>query len=343
MKTILKNSMKITAFLLCAIVLFSFLSELCERKTYNGAWNYMGKLQEFYNLEDDTLDYITVGSSHMYCTVNPLEVWNESGIAGFVLATQQQPLKASYHYIKEAFKTQSPKYVILEGYMICSESTYDSAVLYDAIDPLKFSLNKMQMINNLVEYEERPNYYFNILKYHSRWNQVTGSDLEHIFNKPSDIYKGFVALQGDFSGKNLIPDYENTKNIKLSDHNTQILNDIYNLVEENNAKLVLMFGPYDASSSELCEKIKAEKKWASEKGVDVLDYCEMLDTLEIDPENDYYDSSHLDVSGAAKISSHFASYLSKQGLEKNTQIDTKKWKKDYDTYIKTFPKETNSL
>jgi len=90
-------------FLLCAAILFSGVSLIYERKTYSGAWNYMAKLQEFYELEENTLDYICLGSSHMYCTVNPLEIWRETSIPGFVLATQQQPLRASYYYLKEAF------------------------------------------------------------------------------------------------------------------------------------------------------------------------------------------------------------------------------------------------
>ena len=91
--------LKIVLFVLCASMLFALISKICERKTNHGAWNYMAKLNEFYSIEEDSLDYIGVGSSHMYCTINPLEVWKESGVTGFVLATQQQPLAATYHYI----------------------------------------------------------------------------------------------------------------------------------------------------------------------------------------------------------------------------------------------------
>lgn len=339
MKKNIRKITKIISFVLCAILIFSFLSNICERKTYTGAWNYMAKLNEFYSLENDTLDYIGAGSSHMYCTINPLEVWKESGIAGFILATQQQPLMASYHYIKEAFKTQSPKYVILEGYMICGESNYDSAVLYDAIDPLKASFNKFQMINNLVEYDQRPDYYFNILKYHTRWNSITANGVNELFKEHIDTYKGYVAIKGNYSGVNVVPDYENTRKTELSQFNTQILNDIYELTTENNAELILMFGPYDVNSPELCEKIKAEIQWAKDKKVNIIDYCEMLNEINIDPECDYYDAEHLDVSGAAKSSSHFASYLSNKGLSKNILIDTKKWQSDFDNYAKNFSDE----
>ena len=342
MKEVSKKAIKVLAFMLCAVILFSFISNIFERKTYSGAWNYMAKLNEFYSLEDNTLDYIGVGSSHMYCTLNPLEVWKKSGAAGFVLATQQQPLRASYHYIKEALKTQSPKYIILEGYMICAEGTDDSAVLYDAIDPLKPSFNKFQMINNLVPYDQRPDYYFNILKYHSRWSSVTADEVNSVFDEHIDTYKGYVAIQGSFSGNNLIPDYENTKDKKLSEYNLDVLNDIYALAKAHGAELILMFGPYEADSPDLTEKIKAEIKWANEKDVPVLDYAQLLNTVGINPECDYYDAGHLDVSGAAKVSSHFADYLQEKGIGKNDSIDTKKWQADYDAYVESFSNELKS-
>ncbi|MBR6676703.1 MAG: hypothetical protein IKL24_05160 [Clostridia bacterium] len=338
-KDILTKATRIVAFVLCACIMFSFISAYCERKTYNGSWNYMSKLNEFYGMKKNSLDYIGVGSSHMYCTLNPLEVWNETGAAGFVLATQQQPLRASYHYIKEALRTQSPKYVILEGYMICGESTYDNAVLYDAIDPLRFSLNKIEMINSLVEYDKRPDFYFNVLKYHTRWNSLTPNEVNVLFDEHIDTYKGFVALDGNFEGQNIVPDYENTKDIELSEFNTDILNDIYDLVEKSGAELVVMFAPYDASNPALAERTKALTKWAEGKGVDVLDYSTMFDELDIDPANDYFDGGHLDCSGAAKVSVHFADYLADKGVGKNELIDTEKWQEDYNAYVAAFPGE----
>ena len=337
-KDVLNKAFRMVAFVLLASVVFLFISAGCERKTYYDEWNYMAKLNEFYSMEEDTLDYIVVGSSHAYCTVNPLEVWEENGIAGFVLATQQQPLRASYHYIKEAFKTQSPKYVILEGYMICGEENYDPAVLYDALDPLKFSFNKLEMVNNLVEYDQRPEFYLNILKYHTRWSSLPANKIEALFEDNIDIYKGYVPVRGSYVGEaNQIPDYDSYKDVELSEHNLEILNDIYDLVKDNGSELVLMIGPYSTVPEEewLCEKIKAEIKWAEEKDVPVLDYALKLDELLIDPASDYYDATHLDVSGAAKISARFASYLSEMGLEASDGIDEEKWQEDFDEYYET--------
>lgn len=341
-KETVKLIIRTVSFLICAVILFSFISSVFERKTVTGAWNYMSKLNEFYSLEENTLDYIGVGSSHMYCSINPLEVWNSSGISGFVLATPEQPLMATYHYIVEAFKTQSPKYVVVEGFMLYGGTEYNPAYLYATIDPLKFSFNKINMINNLVEYDQRPEYYFNILKYHTRWRELSLAEVKTVFQPNLDTYKGFVALDGDYKGeRNNIPNYDNTVQPALSEFNLNILNKMNALITQNNSQMILMIAPYDAQSSEIREALQAGKEWAEQNNVPVLDYALMANEIGIDPQNDYYDSSHLDVSGAAKLSSHFASFLQERGVHKNTQIDLEKWETDYNTYIKKFENDLN--
>lgn len=316
------------AFLLIAFMLFSLVSTIYERKTFTGSWNYMAKMNEFYSLPEDTVEYICVGSSHAYCTVNPLEIWNKSGIKGFTLATQQQPLQASYHYIKEAFKTQSPKTVILEGLMVTGTS-FSEGVLYDAIDPLRFSLNKLQMVHSLTEAGECEPYYFNILKYHSRWKDSSASNMESVFKPHIDTFKGFVALNGCFNAQNQIPDYEKTEATNIPEQNLNILKDILELVNKNNAELVIMIAPFDV------EKISGYMKslhfWAKNNQVEIIDYSLLLDQLNIDASKDYYDAGHLDISGAAKVSQHLSDILESKGLKPDKE-DTI-WQSDYEKYL----------
>lgn len=313
-------------FLLCAALLFCLISRICERKTYSGPWNYMAKLNEFYSMEEDSLEYLCIGSSHMYCTVNPLEVWKDSGIPGFVLATQQQPLTASYYYIKEALKTQSPKVVFVEAFMI-NKDIDDSAVFYDAIDPLKFSINKLQLINNLVPQENRPNYYFNILKYHTRWKDIGLGDIKAAFVEPKDFYKGFVALDGTYQGTNYIPDYSSVQAANLTDESLEILAKIKDLIQSSGAKMVLLIAPNNDAFSATA---KAATAWAQDNNVDVLDYSLLLDQIGVDPSCDYYDGGHLDISGAQKVSLHFSNYLKGLGITGNPNIDSTKWQQDYE-------------
>lgn len=324
------NFIRMVSFLLIATVLFAFVSVVMERKTYWGQANYMAKLEEFYNMPENSLEYLCVGSSHAYCSVNPLEVWNDSGIKGFVLATQRQPLRASYHYIKEAFKTQSPKVVILEGVM-AKQTTSEDAVIYDAIDPLKPSFNKFQMINNLVECDRRDAFYFNVLKYHTGWKELSINDMLNNLETETDTNKGYILFNSSFQGENRIPDYASMEAMELPEENMEALNDILDLVEENGAQLILMIAPYMPDS--YGPMFKAELEWARENDVEVLDYALMLDEIGIDPMTDYVDAEHLDVGGAAKLSKHLSGVLLKKGLE--TEPSDAVWREHYNSYLAT--------
>lgn len=333
-----KKCLRAAAFLLCAGLMVAALSFACRPKTYNGSWNYVAKMNEFYALEEDSLDYICVGSSHAYCTVNPLEIWKKADLAGFVLATQKQPLDISYYYIKEAFKTQSPEVVLLESFMIAYEDEYAPDAVHSALDPLRPSFNKLQLIHDVVDFENRPEYYFDIIKYHTRWTQVSPSELLEAMSQPEDTYKGFVPLSQDYSGKNVNQDYEGTAALPLCEKNQRVLEQIYDLVHEKGAELVLMIAPYD-DDPEATAKIKSAMEWAEEKDITVLDYSSALDALELDPNCDYFDARHLDISGAAKISWHLADFLTEYGLTGCHRIDTEKWQNDFDLYRTRFASE----
>lgn len=329
------NVVKAVAFLLIAMILFCCLSKVLERKRIYGAGNMMAKMNEFYSTTENSMSYIGVGSSHMYCTLNPLEVWKKTGISGFVVSSQQQPLNASYHYLKEAFKTQNPDVVIVEGYMGYYEEEYPKdAVAYDAIDPLRLSWNKIQLINEIVPEGERVNYYFNILKYHTRWKEISFREVVDSFNQPVDTYKGYVCLAGSEEFSINESNYDSVGKGVMPEKNLQELEEIYQLIQENKADMILLIAPYPTDDEMLVSAMKAEIAWAQSKNVPVIDITSLYDELKINGATDFYDAGHLDVDGARKVSLYMADYLKDMGVAPRENIDSEKWQSNYETYIK---------
>ena len=325
------------AFLLVSACLFSVISSVLERKTYNGAWNYMAKMNEFYSMETNSLSYVVIGSSHAYCTVNPLAVWEESNIKGFVLATQQQPLRASYHYLVEVFKTQAPQVVFIEGYMGAAATSSD-AVLYDAVDPLRFSFNKLQMIRSLVPREKQADFVFNLAKYHTRWSGLSADQMLEALKEPEDRYKGFVPLENSYTGTNFPTEDFLKEPPSMPQESLSALNDILALCRKYSARLVLLIAPYDPSVKINSSAIAAELLWAKENSVDAWDYSRRLEEVGIDPDADYYDKEHLDCSGADKVSKDIAERLLSLGIQPEEHGD-EKWDSDYKHYQDTFRKD----
>lgn len=327
MKHIHRDWLRSAVFLLGLLLLVAAVTLLCRRKTDTGPWNYEAKRREFYALDANSLDYICVGSSHMYCTINPLSVWQQGGAAGFILATQRQPLDASCYYIREAMRTQSPALVVVEGHMVCAQDEPTSAVLHDAIDPLRPSAVKRSMIRALVPAGERLEYYIPLLAYHSRWTELDAQEVRTALSPTTDIYKGYVPLAGDFAGRNLVPDYENAPAAALDAADEAVLDRILAQIRSGGAQMLLLIAPFDGTDPTACALIRAEKEWAAANGVAVLDLAAMLNDLGVRPE-DYYDANHLDTSGAEKTSAYFARWLSENGIEPRSRIDAEKWKND---------------
>lgn len=325
---------RLISFVLISALLFAGTSFAFERKTN------ITKMKEFYSLEENSLDYICLGSSHAYCTVNPLEVWNKSGLRGFVLAPQCQPLEATYHYVVEAFKTQSPKYVFLEGYMAKNVlSDASEAVLYDAIDPLNLSSNKIAMINRLTSGDEYEPYLFNILKYHTRWKELINNGAKNFLHQPIDTYKGYNAFIGTEARTVRESNYDLAEPVAIPKDNLEMYNKILKLVKENHAELILMIAPYhETDDKRIVGIMKSQHIWAEENGVKVIDYSGLLDEIGINT-TDYYDSGHLDVSGAKKTSSHLADYLLEIGLKKSPSPMDEIYKRDYEAFVKKYPEQ----
>ena len=150
-----KQALRCICFLVIAGVIFAGLTNVFERKTITGVWNYTAKVNGYFNAQPDTIDVVCFGSSHMYCSINPIVLEKKYGISAYVLATQQQPVKASYYYMLQALKNQSPKVFIFETFMVnWDKKNLTDAIIADATEPLPMSLNKLQMIADLTEGRE---------------------------------------------------------------------------------------------------------------------------------------------------------------------------------------------
>ena len=58
------------------------------------------------------IDVLFLGSSHVHCNVNTQLLWDEYGMAAYLMTGAEQPLWNSYYNLKEALKTQKPRLVV---------------------------------------------------------------------------------------------------------------------------------------------------------------------------------------------------------------------------------------
>jgi hypothetical protein len=301
-----KIIVRLAVFLSIFILLLTISSNILVRKG-NG---YGTDVYSFYHEKKDSLNLIFFGSSHSYATFSPNVLEEELGLKAYNFSTQQQPLWITYYYMKETLKYQHPDFWVLEILMTAYPDDYmDEGVNRDAIDKMKFSFNKISAINNSVENNnDRLSYYFNIIKYHSRWNELTKWDLYCLLSSNISSTHGFTYLKNSVG----IAEYRDmtsvTERKDLTPKNNEYLLKIIELAKKNNIQLIFVKSP--------CTMLKEKQKVynticdiAEKNNIGYWNCNLMNEKLNLNYRTDFYDSGHVLGSTAIKITTNFANYL----------------------------------
>ena len=97
-------------FLVC---LFFGIEKVMEYALVNDTneWS-RAMFHDFYTREEN-IDTLFLGSSHVYCGINPEVITQKTGESAFNMATPAQPLNGSYYLLKEADKYNDISHVYL--------------------------------------------------------------------------------------------------------------------------------------------------------------------------------------------------------------------------------------
>lgn len=305
---------RITASI-CFVLLFIFIlfevSDILMHKQVEGRWNMTAKVAGFFNEEPDSFDVLFFGSSHMYCSVDPAVLEEETGLKSYIFATQQQPLWITYHYMVEALKTQSPDLIAVEVHMAIEEEEYaDEGTNYTAIDPFAFSRNKIEMIRSAVPEGQQRYYIFNIMKYHQRWEELEPLDYVRPYESETDPDRGYVRLTT--AAIDIVrEDVTGITDVRYgTEKNLVYLNKIIDLSEEKGIELILFKSPSNATSEEKMYYNGAAAA-ARARGAEYIDYNddELYEEVGLDLKTDFYDVRHLNESGMKKFTTHFGRYI----------------------------------
>ena len=332
----LKFFCKTVLFLLLLGLILYPVQKVLARKSLSGAWDMTNKIAGFYNEEEDQFEVMFFGPSHAYAAFSPLVIWEETGVKSYVFATQQQPLWATYTYIKEALKTQSPALIVLECRMAFGDKEYyiegdDKGVSYSYMDDLPLSWEKVQLAGQSApDAESRFGLLFNFMMYHSRWKELSRNDLTFRRSQVRDPYKGFVMLspQGTPQPR---PDVESvTETAPLLEKNQNWLEEIIRLCQNRGIELWIVKAPSNLEPEEkpLLNTVRAT---AEQYGVPFHDFNEDYSAIGL-TEDMFYDAHHLDALGATRFSRYFAGELSAACPNLQTDPGDPAWTADLEAY-----------
>lgn len=323
----MRKSFNFVLFWVLAVMSILYVSSVLRRKYRQGVI-----AQRIYD-DSSAYDVLCCGSSHAYCTINPMEIYRERGLRTGVIATRRQPLECTYYYLKEAFARKQPKVILLESYMIYSEGCcQDEAVLHDAIVAFPGLANKFRMVEAALVAGNREDFYFDLLKYHSRWQELTSTDYTNELCI-SDFLHGYVA----FTKKTPV----NVGKENASEHAVREiprrklawLLKIRDLVHSHGGRLVVFTAPYDfgKKKEELLGQISALAKFLKRERIEYVDFFKLFSDVGLDASVDFYDPGHLNIWGAQKVSRWICGYLNQDAHSDVTKSD---WDADLVEYGK---------
>lgn len=184
---------KIVLFMIIVAALTLFMNYLYVDDTDEFA-RYM--LHEFYE-EKENIDRLYIGTSHVFCGVNPVILDGINGDNNFNLATGTQQLIASYYLLKEACREHHIDKVYLELYYDCMAAGKGNVHDYHTlpyswlvINQMKPSLNKLSYMLDL----SSPEYYYMTFLAFTRYKEQL-FDMEYVAGvveaKQSELWKNY--------------------------------------------------------------------------------------------------------------------------------------------------------
>ncbi len=336
---IIKRILRVSVFIIIFVYLFIHVSYIFREPLSHTREHTTG----FYAEKDNTVDVIVIGTSCTFSAIAPMQLWGEHGIPAYDLCTNVMLEESMKHVLREAVKTQDPELVIIDiapfmnGHRAATYSSggsVDKQALRYNTDGFKMSLNRISLINELVDdKKERFNYYLDLMYYHSN-PEPAKSYWNWEMKNPS---KGYSNLQIE----NL---YDDDKEAVYSDKKYEInedeIRELDRLLDEAGrirGHVLFISEPYInvEGKEEIDYRASYFQKYIEDKGFDFLNMHDLRARIGVKGDEDYsMDYNHYNIHGAMKITSYLGDYIaSSYGLpDRRGDARYDEWNREYEEW-----------
>ena len=317
----IKRMIQTIVFCIVFVILFRHVYKILSWKDTAG--DYYSSMHSFYELEEDIVDVLFLGSSHCYCSVNNSILWDEHGISSFSLAISGQDLASTYHCLVEALKTQSPEVIMIELYGVIFDGYAVEGNLYRNTIQYKLSKNAYQAVDALVKDGQEGNYLLKWPLVHTRYGELKKEDFQEL-----PVYIGYHSEFHTQPQAPIVP-YEGEAADSLGENREYWLGQIMDYAKEQNLNICFFVAPYVAPDYEQMSFRRAEIL-AAERGIPIINMIDLHEECEIDERTDLCDWAHTNYYGADKVTRYLGEYLKGNYQLKNHYGDGRYglWDKD---------------
>lgn len=330
----IKITLKIIAFITIFALLFTGATSILLKPDFMNYHNFGG----FYEEPENSLDAVYIGSSNCFTFWNSLLAWGNYGISVYPYAGNSVLFFASEYYIREARKTQ-PDAVFIVNINSVTDGGIPVDSMRNMIDCMPFSFNKLKMIHDMMEigdfsFADSLEYYFPMIRFHSRWKELKSSDVELPLNglKGSPIFDEYLKVGVDITDNYVLTEKEGVLAEKLLDSAKRLLD----YCDEEQVKVVFVTVPQAKYEDFRVERFNGLNAYIESRGYPVLELLSDPEEMGLDLKADFYNTAHTNIHGSAKFTQYVANYLIENYgfTDKRQDPDYAAWNTAFDSYTK---------
>lgn len=339
MKKHMNNIIGCIVTLCLTIIILGKTTDMVERKDSDE------KYADFFE-QDADFDVLFMGTSHVMNGVYPMELWNEYGIVSYNFGGHANQMATTYWVMENALDYTTPEVVVIDC-LACSgqwKCTDIFSYVHQSMDAFPLSTTKIKAVNDLLDDENmdeaikegvaRENseprtkigLLWNYSVYHSRWNELGHQDFEPNRNIEKGAESTIAVTPGTL--ERISPSLKVEGDFVGEEYLRKIIEDC----QKRDIEVLLVYLPYPAGEGDQRES-NYVYDIAEEYGVD---YINFLDMDVINYQTDLYDAaSHLNPSGARKVTSYLGAYLAEEYGVKDQRMNEEyeSWNGDYSAYV----------
>ena len=302
------------AVLVIAAILFALLQRLFVPKYIDGVVE--GRfVAEYYREERKDFDVLFVGDCEVYENFSPVTLWEEYGINSYIRGSAEQYIWQSYYLLEDALRYHKPEVVVFNIQSLQFGESQSEAYNRMSLEGMRWSPSKINAIFASMTPEEHfIEYVFPLLRYHSRWSELSATDVEYMFKNKTVTHNGYFMRIDALPAKD-VPEGRPLADYTFDPRAVSYLDKIREICEKNDIRLLMIKAPslypwwYDEWEAQVQE-------YAKTYDLPYINFLAIGDETGIDYETDTYDGGlHMNLSGAEKLSHYIGPVLLELGAK----------------------------
>lgn len=265
-------------------------------------------IAEYYKEEKD-FDVIFIGDCEVYENFSPAVLWEEYGINSYIRGSAQQYIWQSYYLLEDTLRYETPDVVVFNVLALQYDEAQREAYNRMTLEGMEWSPSKVKSIFVSMKGEENfLDYVFPILRYHSRWSELTEADLEYMFDTKQVSHNGYY-MRVDVKAAENVPEGRILADYRFGENAWEYLDRITALCQKRGIELLLIKAPslYPYWYPEWETQVE---EYAQAHDLRYINFLELGEETGIDYSTDTYDGGlHMNLSGAEKLSRYLGREL----------------------------------